>query len=194
MGERKLTIQYPMSNIPSSRELNLLIYGYGNPGRQDDGVGIVLVEQLEAWVKAEGIAGIVFDANYQLNAEDALAVAEAAAVIFVDATPRGRAPFTFKRLTPQQVISFSTHAMAPESVLALADELYGARPPAWLMGIRGQEWAPNGPLSAPAQANVAAAGVWLRDWIRSYPPAQGVKIQDGDTKKSEKKQKKVKNS
>lgn len=175
-----------MSHIQSSREpgkLKLLIYGYGNPGRQDDGVGIVLVEQLEAWVKAEGIAGVVLDANYQLNAEDALAVAEVAAVVFVDATPRGRAPFTFKRLTPQQVISFSTHAMAPESVLALADELYGARPPAWIMGIRGQEWAPQSPLSASAQANMAAAGAWLRDWIRAYLLAGGVKIEVGDTKK-----------
>jgi hydrogenase maturation protease len=149
----------------------LLIYGYGNPGRQDDGVGIVLVEQIEAWVKAEGMTGVVCDANYQLNAEDALAVAAAAAVVFVDATARGPAPFTFKRLTPQQVISFSTHAMAPESVLALADELYGARPPAWLMGIRGQEWEPNAPLTASAQANVAAAGAWLRDWMCSIPPA-----------------------
>lgn len=168
---------------PGSLGRPLLIYGYGNPGRQDDGVGIVLVEQIEAWAKVEGITGLVFDTNYQLNAEDALAVAEAAAVVFVDATHYGCSPFELKRLKPHSEISFSTHAMAPESILALAEELYGRCPPAWLMGICGQEWEPNGPLSAPARANLAAAEAWFKDWIRAYPATQKAEIQSGHTKK-----------
>jgi len=31
-----------------------LIYGYGNPGRQDDAIGIMLVEKLEHWAGSEG--------------------------------------------------------------------------------------------------------------------------------------------
>lgn len=144
----------------------ILIYGYGNPGRQDDGLGPALVEQLEAWAKAEKISGVAFDSNYQLNAEDALAVAESRAVVFVDAAEEGEAPFAFRELAPQKEISFSTHAMAPESVLALADELYGARPPAWLLAIRGEAWEPNELPTAAALSHLAAAREFLQAWLR----------------------------
>jgi hydrogenase maturation protease len=140
----------------------LLIYGYGNPGRQDDGLGVALVEELEAWAEAEGLAGLAFDTNYQLNAEDALAVAGARAVVFVDAAKDGPEPFAFQRLAPRGEIAFSTHAMAPESVLALAAELYGAAPPAWILAIRGYSWEPNEPPTAAAVANRTAARVFLQ--------------------------------
>ena len=29
---------------------SILIYGYGNPGRQDDGLGPTLVDALETWL------------------------------------------------------------------------------------------------------------------------------------------------
>ncbi|NJK85082.1 MAG: hypothetical protein HC906_03035 [Bacteroidales bacterium] len=29
---------------------DILIYGYGNPGRQDDGLGVLLCERLLKWV------------------------------------------------------------------------------------------------------------------------------------------------
>lgn len=146
--------------------LPILIYGYGNPGRQDDGLGVALVEELEAWAQAEGLAGLVFDTNYQLNAEDALAVAESRTVVFIDAAQAGKAPFEFRPLAPQNEIAFSTHAMAPEAVLALADELYGARPPAWLLAIRGEAWEPNEPPTAAAQSHRTAARDFLQAWLR----------------------------
>lgn len=144
----------------------LLIYGYGNPGRQDDGLGVALVEELEAWARAEGVEGVVFDTNYQLNAEDALAVAEARAVVFIDATAEGTEPFEFRRLKPRGEIAFSTHAMSPESVLALAEELYGATPPVWLLAIRGCSWEPNAPPTPAARDHLAAAAAFLRKRIR----------------------------
>ncbi len=150
----------------------LLIYGYGNPGRQDDGLGVRLAEELEAWAKAENISGLVFDTNYQLNAEDALAVAEARAVVFVDAAREGAEPFEFKRLEPRGEIGFSTHAMSPESVLALAAELYGAKPPAWILAIRGLAWEPNEPPTQAARKHLAAARGFLQEWIRHEISAQ----------------------
>ncbi len=145
----------------------ILIYGYGNPGRQDDGLGVRLAEELEAWAKAENISGLVFDMNYQLNAEDALAVAEARAVVFVDAAREGAEPFEFRPLKPQKELSFSTHAMSPESVLALAAELYDAKPPAWILAIRGLAWEPNEPPTKIARNHLAAARGFLQQWLRS---------------------------
>jgi len=150
-----------------SPSLPILIYGCGNPGRQDDGLGPALVAELEAWARAEGVSGVVFDSNYQLNVEDALAVAESRSVVFVDASKEGKAPFEFRPLAPRKEAEFSSHAMSPETVLALADELYGARPPAWLLAIRGESWEPNEPPTAAALAHLAAAREFLQVWLRN---------------------------
>jgi hydrogenase maturation protease len=159
----------PASSSPSAGNNPgpILLYGYGNPGRQDDGLGVALVEQLEAWAAAEGISGIVCDSNYQLNAEDALAVADSRLVVFIDATREGAEPFTFRRLAPRAEIAFSTHAMAPESVLALCAELYGKSPPAWMLAIRGTAWEPAAEPTAAAQSNLAAAREFLQQWLRN---------------------------
>ncbi|MEI6564841.1 MAG: hydrogenase maturation protease [bacterium] len=141
---------------------SILIYGYGNPGRQDDGVGPALVEALELWQAADGVSVMTLETNYQLNAEDALTVAGHDQVIFADATREGDAPFTFRRLLPDTAVSFSTHAMRPESILALADELYGKSPKTYLLTIRGYEWEPNEPMTRGAVANLAAALDFLK--------------------------------
>lgn len=162
-----MTPQASSSPAAGNSARPLLVYGYGNPGRQDDGLGVALVEQLEIWALAKKIPNLVFDSNYQLNAEDALAIAESQAVVFVDATGEGPEPWGFRRLEPRAEIAFSTHAMAPESVLALAAELYEQRPPAWLLAIRGYEWEPNETPTAVAQANGAAALDFLQSWIQA---------------------------
>ena len=142
------------------------ICGCGNPGRQDDGIGVALVAELEAWAQAEKYADLAFAADYQFNVEDALAVAESRAVVFVDAAREGPAPFEFRELAPRKESSFTTHALAPEAVLALADELYGARPPAWLLAIRGEAWEPNAAPTSAARAHRIAAREFLQGWLR----------------------------
>jgi hydrogenase maturation protease len=144
----------------------ILIYGYGNPGRQDDGLGVALVEEVEKWAATEKIPGLAFDSNYQLNAEDALALAEHDVVVFADATGQEPDAFAFRRLEPHATIAFSTHAMAPESVLALCGELYGKQPEVWLLTIRGYAWEPAAAPTPAAQANLAAALAFLKPWLR----------------------------
>ena len=173
---------------------SILIYGYGNPGRQDDGVGPALVTALEEWLaqetnskrpKAEGkseVGGggehskienrkskirIILDANYQLNAEDALAVSKHGQAIFVDAVKDGAEPFSFRPLTPTTTVTFSTHAMPPEAVLALCRELYGKCPDTYLLAIRGHAWEPNAPMTPEATANLAAALAFLKQQLSS---------------------------
>ncbi|MFW5770323.1 MAG: Ni/Fe hydrogenase, partial [Spirochaetota bacterium] len=63
-----------------------MIYGYGNPGRQDDGVGNAVVDELEGFIRERYIPGVSFDSNYQLNIEDATVIYGKDLVIFVDAT------------------------------------------------------------------------------------------------------------
>ena len=116
--------------------LKILVYGFGNPARQDDGLGVELVSRLE---QAQ-LPGLAFDSNYQLNIEDADNISSFDAVIFVDASVRGDAPFSFTKIIPSKEISFTTHAMAPDSVVALCQDIYGRYPESYLLAIPGYEW------------------------------------------------------
>jgi hydrogenase maturation protease len=142
-----------------------LVYGYGNPGRQDDGAGVVLVDELAAWAQSSGRPSLTFDSNYQLNVEDALAAAEQDVVVFADASRDQPEGFRFRRLRPRAARSFSTHAMSPEHVVALSRELYGARPAAYLLTVRGYAWEPNGLLTPEARRNVEAATAFMTGWL-----------------------------
>jgi hydrogenase maturation protease len=133
----------------------ILVYGYGNPGRQDDGVGIALVDELEA--AAGGRENLRFDRDYQLNVEHAWEASRHDVVVFVDASRDQSEGFRFRPVRPAHRTSFTTHAMSPESVLALCRDLYGARPSAHLLTVRGYSWEPNATMTAQARENLQAA-------------------------------------
>jgi hydrogenase maturation protease len=140
----------------------ILVYGFGNPGRQDDGLGPALVGMVEE----ERLPGITTDCNYQLQIEDAVAVSEHDAVIFVDASCVGEEPFTFTELEPSNDITFTTHTMSPASVLALCHELYSKSVRAYLLAIRGYEWEPVEGLSPMAGKNLDLACRFIKSRIR----------------------------
>jgi len=131
----------------------ILVYGYGNPGRQDDGLGPALVERLEG----ERLPGVATDSNYQLQIEDAAAVAESGTVIFVDAAVSGDEPFTFTELEPSGEITFTTHSVSPGSVLALCHELYRKSVRAYVLAIRGYGWEFVEELTPAAEKNLEEA-------------------------------------
>jgi hydrogenase maturation protease len=118
------------------KDNRLFIYGFGNPGRQDDGMGPAIIDRLES----DGIQGIVTDSNYQMNIEDAHNISQCDSVIFVDASIDAGEPFSFYKIEPSAEITFSTHTMSPESILALCKELYDKDMEAYVMAIRGYEW------------------------------------------------------
>jgi hydrogenase maturation protease len=143
----------------------LLIYGIGNVGRQDDGLGIRLIERLEA----EGVpTPVTLEANYQLNVEDSLLLSEFDVVLFADASvePDGQAPFLLRPLAPVSDLTFSTHAMSAGGVLALCEELYGKRPRAYLMAMPGYEWDVSEELSQGASSNLEQALATVREGLR----------------------------
>ncbi|MCB9514459.1 MAG: hydrogenase maturation protease [Candidatus Krumholzibacteriia bacterium] len=132
-----------------------LVFGFGNPGRGDDGLGPALA----AAVAELGLAGVDTDADYQLSVEDAATASRRDRVVFVDAAAQGPAPFALRRIEPGSARpTFSSHHVSPEGVLALARELFDAAPEAWLLAIRGYDFDEfREGLSDGAQANLAAA-------------------------------------
>jgi hydrogenase maturation protease len=119
--------------ISGGAQPSVLILGYGNPGRQDDGLGPAAAQRIEALARPH----ITTIDNYQLNIEDAVDVAEHDQVWFVDAARTGPAPFIIQRLAPATSFDFTSHLVRPEAILAMAEQYYGGRPRAYLLAIRG---------------------------------------------------------
>jgi hydrogenase maturation protease len=141
--------------------MRVLVYGFGNPGRQDDGIGVALVDELEAWAASRGRRDLTFERNYQLNVEDAWEASRHDVVVFLDASARQEERFLLRALQPALQVSFSTHALGPESVLALCRDLYGRQPYAHLLTVRGYSWEPNGEMTEEARDNLEAAKAHL---------------------------------
>jgi hypothetical protein len=65
----------------SKREGLILVIGYGNPGRHDDGLGPAFAELVEKL----DLDHVTVEAGYQLTVEDAAIISEHDVVVFVDA-------------------------------------------------------------------------------------------------------------
>jgi hydrogenase maturation protease len=142
------------------------VIGFGNPGRRDDGLGPAAAERLQA----RGLSGVSCDADYQLNIEDALAVSRHDVVIFVDAARNLRGPYAFTPVRPAPALPAMSHALGPTAVLALAAELYGKSPEAWILAIRGHRWTIGEGLSAKAEKNLDLALEFLENRLKGVRP------------------------
>jgi hydrogenase maturation protease len=139
----------------------ILILGYGNPGRQDDGLGPAVA----AGIDALGWPNVTAYDNYQLNIEDALDVAAHEIVWFVDAAKSGSPPFAVSELSPAPTIEFTSHIVRPEAILAIAQQCYGATPEAFLLAVRGYDFEFVEALTPGAADNLRAALAMLTDRI-----------------------------
>ena len=145
----------------------VLILGYGNPGRQDDGLGPAASAQIEAL----GWPNVTAHENYQLNIEDALDVADHDVVWFVDAARSGPSPFAFEALAPAASLEFTSHLVRPEAILAMAYHYYGATPQAFLLGIRGYEFEFVEALTPAAADNLQRAVEMLKGRLGAAVPS-----------------------
>lgn len=157
--------------------MKILIYGYGNPGRQDDGLGIALTQRLEAWVSENPIKGVEFDNNYQLNIEDAAAIAQKDLVIFADASEEDIEDFCLSQVDGTSKVSFTTHAASPGYIVQLCKELFQKEPLVLLLHIKGYEWAFQEGLSVRASQNLAKALEYMQTMLGD--PENLIKTQGG---------------
>jgi len=137
----------------------VLVFGYGNPGRLDDGLGPKFVEEFEKL----HLEGVTADSNYQLSVEDAATIAEHDYVVFVDADVSCPEPFRFQRVVPRAHTSFSSHAISAEALMAMAEELMSSRAEGFILGIRGYEFNEFGERISPeALKNLGNALVFMQ--------------------------------
>lgn len=145
----------------TQRRKAVLVIGYGNPLRSDDGFGWRVARSLE-----EGGCGddVEISACHQLTPEMAGDVAERDLVIFVDVEV-GRAPGEVSRRgvgpEPPRPMAFG-HSLEPPGLLALARELFGGCPEAMLISTGGETFEFGENLSPSVEAAVKAAAEEVR--------------------------------
>ena len=139
----------------------VLVLGYGNPGRGDDGLGPAAAAAIEtvAW------PGVSVQDNYQLVIEDAADIAEHDVVWFVDAARSGAEPYEIRKLSAVYGSAFTSHLLKPETLLAIVEQLYCRSPEAYLLGIRGYEFDFREGLTDRARDNLAQAVAAMRQKI-----------------------------
>ena len=143
----------------------LVVFAWGNPSRGDDALGPLLAERLQQWpaVRAGEVALVE---DFQLQVEHAMDLGGRDLALFIDAASGLDSPFVFSAIVPRLQPTHSTHAIAPESVLAVAAEVLGeAPPPAFLLAVGGESFDLGAPLSPAAQANLEAAWSWLGELL-----------------------------
>jgi hydrogenase maturation protease len=127
----------------------ILIVGYGNPLRSDDGLGWRAAEALTRSLSLPEVEVVICQ---QLTPELADNLTRADVVFFIDAA-RGGQPgdLACDPVTPQPG-TIDTHHSSPAGLLALAQQLYGASPRAFVVSMHGECFEHGSALSATVEA------------------------------------------
>ena len=144
------------------KKKRVLVYGYGNPGRQDDALGNEMVVKIQEWIEKNQLKCMTTDSNYQLNIEDAEKISQWEIVVFVDASQEGIHEYKYSKLEPQEdQVEFTMHAVSPSYVLHLCQKLFNKQPEAYILGIKGYEWELKEGLTDNAKLNLEQAFQFL---------------------------------
>ncbi len=148
----------------------LLLIGYGNPLRQDDGLGWRIAMAIEAL----DLPGLQVLAAQQLTLELAAPMALAEAVVFVDAAygedaangsaqaieAVGLRPLHRKPQAPVSGPQTFSHQLTPQALLLLAGELYGHQPAALQLLVPAR-WDGHGEGFSPEAAAALPTAIAL---------------------------------
>lgn len=145
--------------------MRILIYGYGNPGRQDDGLGILLAEHIGRWAQKNNHSCISTDTNYQLNIEDAERISCFDLVVFCDSSVSDIDRVLLEKIVPDLKIDFSMHAVTPSFVLALCHTIFNCQPSAYQLHIKGYTWEFMQSITPEAEKNLKHAQQLLIEFL-----------------------------
>jgi hydrogenase maturation protease len=109
----------------------LLVIGYGNTLRSDDGVGPRAADAIAA-LNLPGVRALTYPL---LTPELADSLAGAERVIFVDAAVDAPREVKLRPLAPAKSSQIMAHAADPRTLLALARDVFGRAPKAWWLTI-----------------------------------------------------------
>jgi hydrogenase maturation protease len=138
--------------------MRLVVFGWGNESRGDDGIGPLMLRGLEdaGWDETELIE------DFQLQLEHALDLKGAELALFLDAGRNTPAPFLFREIFSRGGMTHTSHALAPESVLDVYRQIEKtAPPPSFLLCVRGESFGLGEGLSQQGAARLEQARAFL---------------------------------
>jgi hydrogenase maturation protease len=142
----------------------ILVVGYGNPQRQDDGFGWRVADR----VRESGLPVSVLQVQ-QLTPELAEQVSHAEGVVFLDAH-EGSDPGEVRcdPLAPGLAASAVSHGLSPQTLLFYAERLWGHAPRAVLLSVASASFGFGPDLSPPVhqalEGVVAKLGAIVAEW------------------------------
>ena len=152
-------------NLDAFDDDSCLIYGIGNVGRQDDGLGWAFVD----WLEAEGrCQNAEIQRSYQILLEDAELISSKSRVLFIDATTSETVQsFTLHRAAPKMDFTFTSHAISIPAIMAACQLCYARVPEVHVLAIRGFEFELDMGLTIGAQRNLDDTTAYLSQGSRS---------------------------
>ncbi len=149
--------------------MRVVVLGWGNASRGDDGLGPLLLARVEAL----GRPNVRTIEDFQLQLEHALDLDGADLALFLDAGKGTPAPFAFYETHPRLGLTHTSHAMAPEAVLDVYTRVLGrAPPPAFVLAIRGEDFELGTEIGDVAAERLELAWSFLRPLIEDPDPAR----------------------
>lgn len=156
----------------------LLILGYGNPDREDDGVawhilraltirlGLIPPESYEE--EFPELAQIDFAFYLQLTPEMAEEIASYPYVCFIDAHT-GNIPEPVRLINVESEFQNSpfTHHLTPQSLISICETIYGKKPDAALLSVLGHRFLFSRELSEETAALVPQATELIWEWLKA---------------------------
>ncbi len=142
-----------MNGTATTRKTDLLVIGYGNTLRGDDGVGPRVAEAVGA-LRLPGVRTLICQ---QLSPEHAAPISLADTVVFVDAAVDAPTEVQLRQLTPNDSPQLMAHAADPRTMLALARDVFGHVPQAWWLTIPAVNLEFSEALTPEAQRGCAEA-------------------------------------
>ncbi len=131
-----------------------LIFGIGNCGRADDGLGWAFLDKIEKSLPDN----FDIEYRYQLQVEDAELAAQYDAVYFIDAhILKLENGFIWEECIAKPSDSYTSHELEPETILNLTESIYNKKPISYSLGISGEKFGLSLELSKSAENNLAKA-------------------------------------
>jgi len=156
----------------------VLIIGYGNPDREDDGIAWHILKALTVKLGLTSpesyedefpqFESIDFAFYLQLTPEMAEDIAAYMYVCFVDAHT-GSIPRPVRLINVNSEFQHTpfTHHLTPQSLLSLCETIYGKKPDAALVSVLGHRFLFTRQLSEETSALVPQAVDLIWDWLNA---------------------------
>jgi hydrogenase maturation protease len=145
----------------------ILIIGYGNLLRGDDGAGVLAARELEQYFQDDDEIDVI--AAQLLTPEMAEIISCSSFVLFLDAC-REETPGSIRCEPVDAEIDTCrfTHHLTPASMLKTAQQIYGQAPPAMSLTVTGWEFALNNDLSIRVRERLPEFIRQAKETVASY--------------------------